>query len=365
MKMKKIYMKMMASVMVLGLLVGCGTSAKQSSKVEVKEPAKVEVKEPTKNSPIIVYSNSAGDGRGEWLTEKAKEAGFEINIVSGGGGDIANRLIAEKNNPIADVVYGLATMNYEKFKQDNLLYKYVPTWAGEIPQGLNDSEGFYHGIVLQPLALIYNQDTYTAETAPKDWTDVATRPEFKDKYNVMGLGGGTSRVILASILTRYKDEKGEYGISDEGWKMAKNYIQNAHMTVEGEDWFGNLVSGDVPMTMIWGSGILQFQKEHNIKVGVVSPEVGVPHLVEQVAIIEGSKNIETAKAFVDWFGGPEIQGQWSEKFGSAPAHPAALEKAPQEVKDLIASVKKQPMDWAFIMNNIDKWVEKVELEFME
>ena len=51
------------------------------------------------NESLVIYSNSVSDGRGDWLKQKASEAGFALNIVDLGGGDVMNRLSAEKNNP--------------------------------------------------------------------------------------------------------------------------------------------------------------------------------------------------------------------------------------------------------------------------
>ena len=97
----------------------------------------------------------------------------------------------------------------------------------------------------------------------------------------------------------------------------------------------------------------------------MTPEVGEPFVTEQTAIISGTKKAELAKEFIDWFGSDKIQGEWSQKFGSIPANKKALEVAPQEVKDFISKMKAQELDWKFIGEHIDQWVEKAELEFMQ
>ena len=92
------------------------------------------------------------------------------------------------------------------------------------------------------------------------------------------------------------------------------------------------------------------------------PEVGVPYVVEQVAIFKNSKKIELAKQFADWFGSAKIQSEWSAKFGTTPAQPDALKNSSAEVNALMAAVKPQKMDWSFVAANIDKWMEKIQLE---
>lgn len=43
----------------------------------------------------------------------------------------------------------------------------------------------------------------------------------------------------------------------------------------------------------------------------------------------------------------------------------ALEQAKDELKQFANSVKPQELDWEFIGKNIDSWIEKAQLEFVE
>lgn len=334
--------KFFLSIMLPLTLIGCG-----------KEKAK----------SLIVYTNSGSHGRAEYLTELAKKNGFDINIVFGGGTDIANRLLAEKNNPIADVIFGLNPIEFEKLKEENVLVKFKPNWADSIPSGLSDKENYYNAVTVTPLVAIYNPNIIKGEDIPKDWTDLAIKDKYTGKYNLFGLDGGTSKTILASIVSRYKDTNGTLNISQEGWDITKKYVQNGYVQKSEEDWFGNLISGKRPITMIWGSGISEREKANNFNVGVMTPKIGVPYVVEQLAIVNGSKKLDMSKKFINWLGSPEIQTQWAKEYGTAPAHPKALENSPEDVKNLVNKLKIQELDWTFITKNIDSWVEKVELEY--
>lgn len=332
---------------------------------EAAAPAEEEAEAPVDmDTTLIVYTNSGSDGRGDWLVERAAEAGFQIEYVHLGGGDLSNRLIAEKNNQIADLVFGLNAVEYEKLKKEDLLMQYEPVWASEVNMAYGDPEGYYYPIVVQPLLLVYNPEFVTPEEVPSDWTDLAD-PAYKDRYMILGLGGGTSRTILSSIAVRYADPAGTYGVSDEGWEVIKGYIQNAHIAVDGEDWWGNAISGERPMFMMWGSGYLQNEAELGVDFEFMTPEIGVPFVVEQVAVFKNSDNIDLALEFADWFGSAEIQSEWSAQFGSTPAHPDALANASPEVQALMAAVTPQEIDWGFVTENVDKWAEKCELEYVQ
>ena len=316
---------------------------------------------------MVVYSNSLTDGRGEWLKEKAKAAGFELEFVDAGGGEITNRLSAEKNNPIADIVFGPNQMDFSNMKKEGVLEQYVPKWAADVTDGLNDKDGYFHAIVKQAILMVYGENQYNAGNAPKDWTDLATKPEFKGKYEVpSSLGGGTTRVVISGILSRYRDPNGELGISEAGWKMITEYFKNGVPSEKGVDLFSKIADKKVGIGQIWSSGIAGREEQYKIKVGIVRPEIGVPFVIEGFAIVKVTKNLEKAKAFVEWFGSPEIQSEWSKKFTSMPANKKALELSDPKIIEFEKSfTKKQDLDWEFIAENINKWTEKIELDVLQ
>ncbi|MBE1445903.1 extracellular solute-binding protein [Paenibacillus sp. OAS669] len=322
--------------------------------------------EPVKNEKLIVYTNANSDGRGEWLIEKAKTAGFEIELVGAGGANLTNRLIAEKNNPIADVVFGLNNMLYENLKKENVLTKYVPKWAGDVEPGLNDPEGYYHGLVKQAILLGYNPKNFTPETAPKDWTDLYKNDAFKGKYEAPTLLGQiTPQLVVAGILTRYKDSKGDLGIAKEGWDEIKKLYDNGVRAVEGEDFYANLASGKTPLGAVVSGTLSKKEEQYKVKAGIVSPSFGVPMIVEHAAIVKGTKKMATAERFVEWMGSAEVQGEFAAKFNAMPANTKAADKASDSVKALYSSLKAQQLDWGFVADNIGKWVEKIELQIMK
>ncbi|HZG83726.1 extracellular solute-binding protein [Paenibacillus sp.] len=334
-----------------------------ASGAETNEPA---AEQPAANEKLIVYTNANSDGRGEWLIERAKSAGFDIELVGAGGADLTNRLIAEKNNPTADVVYGLNNMLYENLKKENVLISYVPQWAGEVEAGLNDPEGYYHGLVKQAILLGYNPDAFTPETAPKDWTELYKNDAFKGKYEAPTLLGQiTPQLVVAGILTRYQDPNGDLGISEEGWNEIRQLYANGVRAVEGEDFYANLASGKTPIGTLVSGTLAKKEEQYKVKAGFAAPEIGVPMIVEHVAIVNGTKKLETAQRFVEWMGTAEVQGAFAADFNAMPANTKAAEQANPSVKEMYASLKAQPLDWGFIADNVGQWVEKIELQIME
>jgi iron(III) transport system substrate-binding protein len=351
---------LVAAAVAATLLAGCGgpSSPPASSGDASGPPAGASA------DTLVVYTNSNGEGRGDWLTKKAAEAGFKIEIVGAGGADAANKLIAEKNNPIADVAFGLNNMYFSQVKNEGALEAYQPKWAGDVDKGLGDGETYWP-LVKQAILLGYNSDKITKDAAPKDWTDLWTKDEFKSRYErVTGMGTATAQLVFAGILSRYRDESGDLGISDEGWKQVEQYFKNGSPAVAKTDLFARIASGEVDMGQMPSSIIAEREKSFKVNVDTVLPSVGVPLAVEQIALVKGTKKKEQAQKFIDWFGSADVQGEFAQQFNSMPVNKGAQAKANPEVVDFFADLKQQDIDWDFVQKNMGAWVEKIELEYM-
>ncbi|WJH24423.1 extracellular solute-binding protein [Pseudarthrobacter defluvii] len=351
---------LVAAAVAATLLAGCGGASTPPASTGDASGAPAGASGDT----LVIYTNSNGEGRGDWLAAKAAEAGFKIEIVGAGGADATNKLIAEKNNPIADVAFGLNNMYFSQVKNEGALEAYQPAWAGDVDKGLGDGETYWP-LVKQAILLGYNSDKISKDAAPKDWTDLWTKDEFKSRYErVTGMGTATAQLVFAGILSRYRDDSGDLGISDDGWKQVEQYFKNGSPAVAKTDLFARIASGDVDMGQMPSSIIADREKSFKVNVDTVIPSVGVPLAVEQIALVKGTKKKDQAQKFIDWFGSAEVQGEFAQKFNSMPVNKGAQAKANPEVVDFFAGLKQQDIDWNFVQKNMGAWVEKIELEYM-
>lgn len=335
------------------VLTGCsGSQAASSSDADA-------------SGPLVVYTNSYDSGRAEWLTKEAKTAGFDIKIVEAGGADVKNKIVAEKNNPVADVAFGLSQFYFSQLVDEGTIEAYKPSWADEVDTELGDQsgKGAFWPLVQQAILLTYDADRTSEADAPTDWTDLWTDPAYKGRYETKSeLGSTTSQVLLASILSRYTDKKGDLGISDEGWKQVQEYYANG-VPENDNDLFKNIADGSVDYGALGSSSIAGAEKTYGFTAGIVKPSVGSPFIAEQVAVIKGSKRVKTAEKFIDWFGSAETQTAWSKNFSSMPVNKEAIAKVDPAIVDFYGGLKKQDIDWSLVAKNLPDWVEKVGLEY--
>ena len=341
--MKKRFLSvLLVSAMGVAALAGCGggnTSADNGSTaadqmgtaVEDKTDAADTQKEDTSssNEKLVVYTNSGTEGRDAYLIEKAKEAGFDIEVVALGA--------------------------------NGLLQKWEPDWVDGVDADLIDPDGYYYPVTTTPLVLMGNADY---DNMPSDWTDL-TKDEYKGLYQLHNLGGGTAKTVFASIISRYQDPDGDLGISDEGWEIAAKFLGNAHNIADGEDAVGSVIDGTYPMDEHWASGVLTEQKDRDYKFQIMTPDIGEPYVVESLAISAGTKKYDTCVAFLNWLGSSDVQLDWSNNYGTIPCQKEALDQVSDDIKELMETLKPQDLDWSFIAENVDAWVEKAELEYVQ
>ena len=315
---------------------------------------------------VILYSNAVSDGRGEWIQERAaRELGIDVQLVDLGGVALANRLIAERANPIGDVIFGLNPMLWWQMEQEGILAPHTPAWGAEIPAHLNHPDGLFHAVILIGNLLIYDTAQMSAAEAPTDWLDLWQNPEFHGRYvTPNALTGSTVQMILSGILGRYLDPSGHLGVSDEGWAQIEAKFRYAALFSD-QDMVVEIVSPihDAVLSQMWSHGIPFRENVHDIEIGFVRPAVGVPFSIEGAALVNGAPNEDAARRFIDWFGTSEVMHDFSAEFGFLPAHPDALEGL-EGITLQVAELTPQDLDWDVISPLMPQWIEHIYLNYL-
>ena len=140
------------------------------------------MKQKKKEKRDNLYKFRFGWSRNGW--KRKRKAGFDIQFIDAGAAETQSRLIAEKNAPVADVVFGLNSIIWSSLKSEDILTEYVPKWAGEVESELNDPDGFYHATVKQAILLCYDENQISEEEAPKDWPDLWQKKNFMANMNI-------------------------------------------------------------------------------------------------------------------------------------------------------------------------------------
>ncbi|MCQ1056635.1 extracellular solute-binding protein [Photobacterium sp. ZSDE20] len=311
---------------------------------------------------LIIYSPQAAGARGDFIAKEAYRAlGIDLRYLSGGGGELHDRLVAERNNRQADVVMGLTQTGMYSLKQHGLLDQYTPSWEEGLPEAYKDKDGYFHMFWQTPVVMAYNSEHMTEEQAPKSWLDLVN-PEYADKFSIGNLSAQTTRVYLSGMIHQFKTEEGQ--IDDKAWDYMRDLFDNVNPMSEGTEYWRHVATGETPIVLNWLGGVMSNANSNRIKMNYVNPIEGTPIVAEGIGIVKGTDNIETAQRFIDWFGSPEFMAKYANRFNQTPAHPEAIKRSNRNIQKYANMFDVQNIDWEFVTEHQNTWLENIQLDVL-
>lgn len=221
---------------------------------------------------------------------------IKINWVRDSTGVVTAKLLAEKNNPQADVVWGLAATSLLLLKGEDMLAPYAPKGLDKLSAKFRDSDSTpsWTGMDAWIAALCVNTAELQAKNLPMpaSWADL-TKPVYKG-YVVMPnpASSGTGFLDVSSWLQIF----GEAG----GWDyMDKLHNNIAWYTHSGSKPCKQAAAGEIPIGVSFAFRGAK-EKARGAPVEIVVPTEGVGWDMEATAIVKGTKKMDAAKILVDW-----------------------------------------------------------------
>lgn len=286
--MKKILTAILAVFMVMGLLSGC--VAKKEQAVE-----KGDVDEKTLN----VYTALEDDQVAEYLkTFKEKYPDVQVNITRDSTGIITAKLLAEKDNPKADVVWGLSAASLLVLEKENMLEPYAPQGVDKILPNFKDSAQppKWVGIDAWETAFVVNKEVLAAHGVtdiPQSYADLID-PKYKGLISMSNpASSGTGTLTVNGILSLMGEEK--------GWQYLDKLHENVNVYLHsGTAPAKNTAKGEYGIGVSFGYRCIKSAKEMGDKGVVVFPKEGSGWDVEANCLIKKAEMKDIAKNFLDW-----------------------------------------------------------------
>lgn len=253
------------------------------------------VQEQTKTGGTLnVYSIMPEKYATKIFEEFTKDTGITVNFVRLSSGEALARIIAEKANPQVDALWGGPADTYEAGVLEGVFDTYVPAEADKIPAQFKSANGYWTGIGVIPLAFMSNAAFLKEKglKAPTSWYDLLD-PAYRNSLQMADArtsGTATERIYsLVKVM-------GE----DEAFAYQKKLHQNIQLYTKGG------AGGAMPVaTGQAGAGIFYIVDALDIQqqgydLVISYPKEGVTYGVEASGIIKGAKNLQSAKALMDW-----------------------------------------------------------------
>lgn len=221
---------------------------------------------------------------------------IEINWVRDSTGIVTAKLIAEKDNPQADIVWGLAATSLMLLKEEGMLEAYSPKGIDALDPKFRDSANpaTWTGMDAWVAAVCFNtvEGEKNGLPMPSSWQDL-TDPVYKGHINMPNPNSsGTGFLDVSSWLQLFGE--------DGGWA----YMDALHANINNYTHSGSkpckqAAAGEVPIGVSFAFRGAK-SKADGAPIEIIVPSEGVGWDMEATAIIKGTKNLEAAKTLADW-----------------------------------------------------------------
>ena len=206
---------------------------------------------------------------------------------------VMNRLLAERNNPQADVFWANEPIRAERLKQEGLLTPYVSSSSEGIPAAFKDAEGYWTGFSARSRPLVVYRNVTEQPASILDYTD----PRYRGRTVIANPLFGTTTVAVAVLFLLWGDEPAVAFLErmkENDVRIASSNGESADLVASGEFMFSWVDSDDVFSRISQGK-----------PVEIVHPDqgtdgIGTLILPNAVMLIRGSPNPDNGKQLIDY-----------------------------------------------------------------
>jgi iron(III) transport system substrate-binding protein len=221
---------------------------------------------------------------------------IEIKWVRDSTGIVTAKLLAEKDNPQADVIWGLAATSLLLMKGEGMLEPYAPAGLDKLDPKFRDKDDppYWTGMDAWVASVCVN--TVEAEKnnlpMPASWKDL-TKPVYKGHVAMPNPNSSGTGFLDVSSWLQIFGEKG-------GWEFMDALHENiSHYTHSGSKPCKQAAAGEVPIGVSFAFRGAK-SKAAGAPLEIIVPKEGIGWDMEATAIVAGTENLDAAKKLVDW-----------------------------------------------------------------
>ncbi len=303
----------------------------------------------TRQQTVVVYVSEDQVFSEPILKDFEKESGIKVKAVydteeSKSTGPM-NRLLAEKDNPQADVYWANEPIRAEILRQKSISAPYISSNAKEIPDTFKNPEGYWAGFSARARILLVKKSLTDKPRSILAYTE----PKWKGRAVIANPLFGTTTAEIAALFTIWGDDKTKAfldGMKRNQTKVSTSNGESADLVASGEFDFALVDSDDGVSRMKQGK-----------PVEVVFPDQGKTDIgsfivPNAVIFIKGAPHPDNAKKLIDYLLSKETERKLAfAECAQIPLH-AGVE-TPSIVKR-IETIKTMRVDYAEVARKMQE-----------
>jgi len=298
-----------------------------------------------------------------WATpmfeEFEKATGIKVNFMRFSSGEALTRVIAEKDNPQVDVLFGGPIETFGAGMNEGVFEPYKSPSFAKLEDRFKEKDGYWIAIADDPLCFMTNKKFLEEKKlkAPTSWNDILDPAYTKMIQFADARTSGTAVTRIFSILeVNNRDE-------DAAFAYMKKLAANVQVyTKSGGGGTVPVGLGQAGMGIFFIVDALKTQQA-GYDVVISFPKEGIGSAAEGIALIKGAKHPGLGKKLIDWATSEKMQNYYAPyKINFIPVYPG-VETQPELKEALKSAAKIFPIDPKYSGDNrkriVDKWIETV------
>jgi iron(III) transport system substrate-binding protein len=239
------------------------------------------------------------------LREYEKRSGVTVNPVydteETKSTGLANRLLAEKARPQADVFWSNEPVRTLVLKSRDVLAPYKSPGAAGIPSALVDPDGYWTGFSARIRVIAYNTALVKPEEAPRSVFDLAD-PRWHGQVAIADPRFGSTSFHVAALYAIAGDEK-----MDDFFRRLK---ANGVRVVDGNSVVRDLVARGEVKVGLTDTDDVNVAVEGGLPIAMMLPDregLGVPVMPNMVSLIANAPHPDEGRKLVDYLLSPDVE----------------------------------------------------------
>ena len=269
------------------------------------------------------------------------DLGYDIPFDNKNSGQSLSQLLAEKSNPVGDVVY--YGVNYGmKAKATGVIEDYKPRHWEDVPADLKDPDGAWTTIHSGALGLFVNKDALGGVPVPACWKDL-TKPEYKGMIGYLDPSSAAVGYVGAVAINI------ALGGSDSDFSPALNFFKELHKNqpiVPKQTSYARVVSGEIPILFDYDFNAYRAKYSEPGHFEFVLPCEGTVNFPYVTSLVRNAPDKDKAEKVLDYFLSDKGQVLWANAY-LRPSRPIEL---PSAVKSKFLPdgdyARAKNVDWA-------------------
>ena len=266
---------------------------------------------------------------------------IRIKWVRDSTGIVTAKLMAEKDRPQADVVWGLAASSLAILDKQGMLDAYAPKNLDQIRANYRDSANppSWVGMDVWAASICFNTVEAQKQGLPKPtkWEDLAD-PVYKGKIIMPNpASSGTGYLDVSAWLQTFGE--------DGGWAYMDKLHQNiGQYTHSGSKPCKQAAAGEFPIGISFEYPAVQLKRK-GAPLDIVLPKEGLGWEIEATGIIKGTAHLDAAKKLADFSASREAMNLYKANFAVL-AQPGLAEPFQELPADYEQRLIKNDFNWA-------------------